>query len=324
MRRLEASIITTYRCFSRCERCHIWKHPARRDEEFDPSLLEKLPSLSFCNITGGEPFVREDLEEIVRVLRRKAQRIVISTNGYLVEKIVHLATRYPDIGFRISLEGLPATNDALRGMEGGAENGLRTLRELQGIGVKDLGMAMTVSDRNACDLVELYRLSRSMGVEFATAAVHNSFYFHISENAILKKEEVTSCFECLVEELLGTWKVKNWYRAFFNDGLVRYILGQPRPLPCTAGTDLFFLDPRGNLLPCNGMEEGLWFETMGNLLDRPFEEIWTSEKARAVREKVRHCPKQCWMIGTASPAIKRHPLRPTMWVLKNKFKNLFP
>jgi radical SAM protein with 4Fe4S-binding SPASM domain len=324
MRRLEASIITTYRCFSRCERCHIWKHPTRKDEEFQPSLLEKLPSLSFCNITGGEPFIREDLEEIVRVLRRKAQRIVISTNGYLVERIVHLAIQYRDLGFRISLEGLPATNDALRGMEGGAEHGLRTLRELQRIGIKDLGMAITVSDRNACDLIELYRLSKNMGVEFATAAVHNSFYFHISENAILKKEEVTSRFERLVEELLKNWKMKNWYRAYFNDGLIRYIREQPRPLPCTAGTGLFFLDPWGNVLPCNGMEKGVWFERMGNLGDHSFQEVWTSEKAKVIREKVRHCPKQCWMIGTASPAIKKHPLKPTIWVLKNKLKTLFP
>lgn len=324
MRRIEASVITTYRCFSRCERCHIWKHPTSREEEFPPSLLEKLPSLSFCNITGGEPFVREDLEEIVRILRGKAKRIVLSTNGYLVEKIVRLATRYPDIGFRISLEGLPATNDALRGMEGGAENGLRTLRELQRIGVKDLGMAMTVSDRNACDLIELYQVSKAIGVEFATAAVHNSFYFHISGNVILQKEEVASCFQQLIEALLRTWKMKNWYRAYFNDGLVRTIREQPRPLPCAAGTDLFFLDPRGNILPCNGMEERLWCETIGNLSEASFEALWTSEKARAVREKVRHCPKQCWMIGTASPAIKRHPLRPTMWVLRNKLKTLLP
>lgn len=41
----------------------------------------------------------------------------------------------------------------------------------------DVGFGMTVQDANAKDLVELYRLSNEMNMEFATASLHNSFYF---------------------------------------------------------------------------------------------------------------------------------------------------
>jgi radical SAM protein with 4Fe4S-binding SPASM domain len=322
MKRLEAAVITTYRCMARCSMCNIWKHPTDRGEEFEPALLEKLPQLSFCNITGGEPFLRDDIEEIVDVLRRKSKRIVISTNGYLVERIVAAARRHRDVGFRISLEGLPAANDALRGMADGFDHGLRTLLELQHLGVKDVGFGITVSDRNAEDMLELFHLSNRMGAEFATAIVHNSYYFHTYDNEIHNRETVIRCFRQLVDELLRTWRIKNWYRAYFNHGLIERLQGLPRPLPCTAGSSFFFLDPFGDVRPCNGMDERAWLESMGNLRESSFADIWASERAEAVRGLVANCQNNCWMIGSASPAMKEHLWPVTRWVFQNRLRTL--
>jgi radical SAM protein with 4Fe4S-binding SPASM domain len=303
--------------------CYIWKNPTRESEEFKPSLLEKLPRISFCNVTGGEPFLREDLEEIVSILQKKASRLVISTNGYFTERIISLARKNKKIGIRISLEGLPAANDELRGMKDGFDHGLRTLLELKKIGLRDIGFGITVSDRNAKDMLELSLLAKYLKIEFATAVVHNSYYFHKSNNTISKKEDVIACFEELIQEFLKSWKIKNWYRAYFNQGLINYIQGNPRDIPCGGGSDLFFLDPWGEIRPCNGMEEGIWCESMGNLNKSSFEEIWSSNEAHDIRNRVKTCPKNCWMIGTATPAIKKHPLKPSLWVFKNKFRAVF-
>jgi len=319
---MEAAIITTYRCTNRCHMCNIWKYPTNVEEEFKPKILEKLPRLSFCNITGGEPFLRDDIENIVHILEKKAKRIVISTNGYFTEKIIDIAQKNRDIGIRISIEGLPAANDELRGIKNGFDHGLRTLLGLQRIGLKDIGFGITVSDRNAKDMLELYQLAKAIRVEFATAVVHNSYYFHKQDNKIIQKQEVISCFEELVNELLKTKKVKNWYRAYFNYGLINYIKGRKRLLPCGAGEDIFFLDPWGEIRPCNGMDSDSQDNSMGNLNEKSFEEIWNGEKARNIRNKVRNCPKNCWMIGTASPAMKKHIWKPTIWVIRNKLKRL--
>ncbi|MEW6684722.1 MAG: radical SAM protein [Candidatus Edwardsbacteria bacterium] len=320
---MEAAIITTYRCINKCQMCSIWKYPTKLEEEFSPEILNRLPKLSFCNITGGEPLLREDIEEIVNILIRKSKRVVISTNGYFTEKIVGIAKKHRDIGIRVSIEGLPQANDELRGMENSFEHGLRTLLELQRIGLKDIGFGITVSDRNAKDMIELYQLAKAMKVEFATAVIHNSYYFHKYDNQINKKREVINCFQELICELLRTKRIKNWYRAYFNYGLINYIQNKKRLLPCEGGTDMFFLDPWGEIRPCNGMEESLWFDSMGNLNEKSFEEIWNGEKAREIREKVKNCSKNCWMIGTVSPAIKRNVVKPTLWVLKNKIKSIF-
>ena len=108
---MEAAVVTTYRCNSKCQMCHTWKFPTKEEEEFKPLLLEKLPSLSFCNVTGGDPFLRDDIGEITRILLKKAKRLVISTNGWFTDKIIDLAKTEKRIGIRISLEGLPAAND---------------------------------------------------------------------------------------------------------------------------------------------------------------------------------------------------------------------
>jgi len=252
---MEAAIITTYRCNARCQMCNIWRFPTKKEEEFKAEILSKLPRLSFCNITGGEPFLRDDIEEIIDILKKKAKRIVISTNGYLTDKIVDIAKKNRDIGIRISIEGLPSANDELRGIKGGFDHGLRTLLELQRLKLKDIGFGITVSDRNAKDMLELYQLAKVMNVEFATAVVHNSYYFHSYNNKILNKEEVISCFKELIYDLLKTKRVKNWFRAYFNYGLINYIKGNRRLLPCGAGKDMFFLDPRGEVRPCNGMNK---------------------------------------------------------------------
>ena len=110
---------------------------------------------------------------------------------------------------------------------------------------------------------------------------------------------------------------KQWFRAWFNMGLANKVRGGRRPLPCEAGSDLFFLDPAGNVLPCNGSGEP-WI--MGNLHDQDFETIWNSEQAREVRRKVGGCERQCWMIGSAAPAMRKRKRIPAAWVLRNKSK----
>lgn len=322
----DASIILTYRCPMRCKMCDVWKNPTDPQKEIQPHELEILPKLKFINITGGEPFVRDDLEEIVKVLLTKTDRIVISSSGWYEDRVYDLFDKYPNLGIRISIEGLQETNDFLRGKEGGFEKGLRILKNLKKRGVKDLGFGITVSQSNSKDMLELYKLAKELDLEFATAAVHNSFYFHKSDNSFTEdiKEDVIDSFEKLKNMMLKESSVKSWFRAYFNSGLQEYVKGHKRLLPCYAGMLNFFIDPYGDVLPCNGMEEKYWKESMGNIREVDnFDEIWLSDKAEMVREKVRNCPKNCWMVGTAAPAMKKHILTPSIWVAKNKIKSLF-
>jgi len=309
-----ASIITTYRCNARCHMCNTWQHPSKRGEELDPGMYDRLPSMGTVNVTGGESFLREDLDEIITVLKKKTKRLVISSNGFFTERILNLFKKHNDIGIRISIEGLPRANDELRGIKDGFDHGIRTLIELYHMGIRDIGFGITVSDRNAGDMIELYHLADMMGLEFATAAVHNAFYFHKFDNKFEQPEVAVEEFRKVIGELLKSKKIKDWFRAYFNYGLINYINGKPRLLPCEMGRDSFFLDPHGDILACNVMEE-----SMGNLKEKSFDEIWAGKRAEEVRQKAKNCGKNCWMIGSVSQQMKKYIWKPGIWVVKHKF-----
>ncbi len=297
VKKLNGTVIVTYRCNARCTMCNRYKAPSIPEEEISLETIKKLPPMYFTNITGGEPFIRTDLRDIVAELRKKSDRIVISTNGFFTDRIIALCKEFPDIGIRISIEGLEETNNEIRGLEDGFHKGYTTLKKLREMGMKDVGFGMTVQDKNAEDLVPLYHLSDELGMEFATASLHNSFYFVESKNIIHDRQKVAENFEKLINELLKSKSPKKWFRAYFNHGLINYIYSQKRLLPCDMSFDTFFIDPYGDVMPCNGTKDK---EVMGNLKDQDWDELWNSSKAELVRSKVRTCDRNCWMIGSVS------------------------
>ena len=319
---MECAVITTYRCNARCQMCDIWQSPTRRAEEFNPAILEKLPGgMNRLNITGGEPTIREDLRDIVQILDKKTHRLEISTNGYFTERLTAIAEAFPHITIRVSVEGLAKRNDELRGIKDGFDHALRSILRLKDLGVGDIGFAMVISDKNASELLDAYHLAAGLDVEFSTSTLHNSFYFHKADNRIddvgLAVRETQNYVRALLRSKRHNLRlrVKDWFRAYLNLGLIRHMQGQPRSLQCDAGTDSFFVDPYGRVLACNGSAEP-W--VMGDLNSQTFEAIWHGEQAEEARRRVANCTRACWMMGTAVPAMRRDPWTPLSWVLNNK------
>jgi len=320
MKKLNGTVIVTYRCNARCNMCSRFKAPSKQEEELTIETIKKLPQMYFTNITGGEPFIRTDLKDIVRELYKKSDRIVISTNGFFTDRIIDLCEEFPNVGIRISIEGLEETNNKIRGLQDGFNRGYTTLKKLVEMKHPDVGFGMTVQDSNAKDLVALYKLSDELNMEFATASLHNSFYFVENKNIIKDRPMVAQEFENLINELLNSNSPKKWFRAYFNHGLINYIYGQKRLLQCDMAFDTFFIDPYGDVMPCNGTKEK---KVMGNLNEQTFEELWNSKQADGVRNEVRCCDRQCWMIGSVSPAMHKYIYKPFFWVLKHKFLRFF-
>lgn len=319
-KKLNGTVIVTYRCNARCTMCNRYKAPSLPEEELTIETIKKLPKMYYTNITGGEPFIRQDLKDIIRELYKKSDRIVVSTNGFFKDRIIDACKEFPNLGIRISIEGLEETNNSIRGLPDGFKKGYETLKVLAEMKHPDIGFGMTVQDTNAKDLVALYKISEQMKMEFATASLHNSFYFVESKNIIHDRLMVAQNFEDLINELLNSNSPKKWFRAYFNHGLINYIFGQKRLLRCDMSFDTFFIDPYGDVMPCNGTKNK---EVMGNLNSSTWEEVWNSKQADDVRKKVRYCDRNCWMIGSVSPAMKKYIIIPAFWVIKHKFLRFF-
>jgi len=305
--------------------CNIWREPTKESEEITPEIVAKLPrGFGRINLTGGEPMLRDDVEELVRVLYDKCRTVEISTNGFYTERLVRVAEKFPRVMIRISLEGLPELNDRLRGTRDGFDHALRSMLELAKTKVRDVGFSIVICDKNIGDLLSLYDLAVRMNVEFAQSTMHNSWYFHKSDNQIADRALVAREMEKFMAALLSSkrnsvkLRVKDWFRAFFNLRVYHYAKnGYSRQRTCSAGTDLFFLDPFGNILPCNGSDEQ-W--VMGNLKDDSFESIWNSDVADIVRTRVKSCVKDCAFIGTARFDMLKNPMRTMSWIVKNKIR----
>ncbi len=318
---MDLSVITTYRCDSRCSMCHIWKNPTHPDYEVDIDTLAKLPGgFDYVNVTGGEPTIRKDLIDVCRALRPKTNTLEISTNGLHPNVLEPIVREFPDIKIRISVEGFEATNNRIRGERDGFNRKLETMKRLIDAGGQDLGFATTFQDENIDEVVDLYRMAEGMKVEFATSALHNAFQFHKNDNYIYDRLRVARRVEGLITEMLRSWSVKNMFRAYMNLGLIAKILGQDRLHKCTQGTDSVFVDPWGDVYACNVRNDLL----MGNLREQSWQEIYEGSRAAEVRAQVATCPQNCWMVSSAKTAIRnRHvaklpKIAVLRWVLWNK------
>ncbi len=320
---MDVSIISTYRCNSKCSMCNVWKNPTRPQEEVGLETLKKVPSgIDNLNITGGEPTLRADLMEVVEILHPKARKLEISTNGLHPERLEPIIRKYPDVKIRFSLEGFGETNNRLRGEDGGFEKKVAGLKRLKELGSCDLGFSTVIQDDNAGELSGLFELTQSMSVELATAALHNAFQFHKSDNFPYDRLRVARSIEDLIVSMLKTNSVKSWFRAYLNLGLIRKVLGHERLIPCTAATNFLFIDPWADVYACN-VRPDLY---LGNLETQSWDEVYQGEQAQAARSRVAACTQNCWMVGSArtamrNPRFTRLPkFKPLWWVLVNKVR----
>ena len=173
---MDLTVITTYRCDSKCAMCHIWQHPTQLRDEVTLETLAKLPSgFDNLNITGGEPTLRRDLAEIVALLSPKARTLEISSNGLHADRLEPIIKAYPNIKIRFSLEAVGEKSDEIRGEKDGFRKKVAGLRRLKELGATDVGFAAVIQDDNAAGMVDLYRFARSEGVELATSASTTHF-----------------------------------------------------------------------------------------------------------------------------------------------------
>jgi Fe-coproporphyrin III synthase len=310
----------TYRCNARCLMCDIWKRPGDARAELAAEDYRWLPaSLRSINVSGGEPFLRDDLADVVRVMQKTCPRarIVISTNGLAPDRIERAAAAMKNVAVRVSVDAVGALHDRARGVEGAYARAVETVLRLKAIGVGDLGLAATSMESTAGELAAVERLAGEMGVEFVASVAHSSpIYFGAQEDERPRSEAAIGEIAAMMRRQLRSARPADWAKAYYTRGLVEYVRGRPRMLPCGAGVDHFFLDPWGDVYPCN-----VQGQKMGNVRDGSFEEI-AERSGEAVRAAVAGCREQCWMVCTVTPPMRRHPGRPVAWIAGAKLLGL--
>lgn len=318
---IDCVLALTYNCNARCTMCDIWK--IKNSPELTLEDIAKLPdSLRDVNLSGGEPFLRKDLPEIVAAVRKACPkaRLVISTNGFLtpvidkaMDKILKIA---PDIGVAVSIDGIGEMHNTVRGIPGGFDRCMETVRVLQKKGMTNLRLGFTITSDNLEHFSKVYDLTREMGIEFTHSFAQSSeFYFGGKEN-INNPDPVLlgKAYKHIINSELKSWTIKRWLRAYFASGMHRFITSKNPVLDNAPGRDFFFMDPTGDIYP--SVMHNL---ILGNIRKvTNFAEFWQSEDVEKRRQKVDAMKMPVWMICTARTALFRHPFSVGWWILKNK------
>ncbi|MEA3398556.1 MAG: radical SAM protein [Patescibacteria group bacterium] len=322
---IDATIAVTYDCNSRCQMCNIWQAKNGANIPLD-AFYNLSPNLKYINLSGGEPFLREDLPEIVKIIKQicpKAQ-IIISSNGLATEKIINTMKKILAIdekaGVRISIDGLGKTHDVIRGIPNMYLRAWITIRKLREISVKNLGISFTIMQNNINDLIPVYNLARENNLQFALALVQNSeIYFGKKNNQSAALYSVERGLNHVINSELKSFNPKQWLRAFYDYGLKYYAQNQERLFPSGAGFDSLFIGACGQIYPSN-----LINLKIANIADNKLDDIWASEKIKAVRKEIIDKKiTESWIICTVRGEMKKHPIKVLFWVLKNKLKLIF-
>jgi MoaA/NifB/PqqE/SkfB family radical SAM enzyme len=299
------------RCNARCLMCRRWQKDAREEiglakirEVFSGGIFSRVEEV---NVHGGEPTLRKDLAEICEIIQRgcpSLKRIWISTNGLGAERIRKRVEEILDVlDFRkldlleinVSIDGIGQTHDTIRGVPGGFEQSLDTLRTLQLLAKErplKISMGTVIQPLNLHQLAEIGTLARTVGVSHFFQPLAFDAFFNLEDRADLAfSAEDRGELSRFIEERLAQGMSPT---HFFWSDFLGMMDGQRRKSPCAFDRYVFSLYPTGEVLPCSQKD---WI-LFGNVFDQPAGKIWFSRDARKIRERMKRevcptCPNYC-------------------------------
>ncbi len=252
-RPLSVSFEVTYSCNARCKHCHLGgfiKDEVKAPPERFGELCQQIKPV-VAQISGGEPLIRRDLEDIVRAMRRKnrAPYIVVTTNAIMLNK-----KRYEsliDAGvdqFSISLDYPDERHDEFRGHKGLFQHIDKLIRELKGSNGKCITLSCVVQKDNFRDLIKIAELSEKWGVN-----VNFSTYTWLRTNDmnyVLDADDLLE-FKEIVKKLLAMRK--KYHNFFASEYTFKRMIEfyEKKSIPnCRAGERFFIVNPDGRFSPC--------------------------------------------------------------------------
>jgi MoaA/NifB/PqqE/SkfB family radical SAM enzyme len=307
--------LVTYRCNARCGMCDSWR--LKPGTELTPTevadIFGQVGKLDVVRLSGGEPFLREDMGEIADAILRASSPLVlhVTTNGSFPERIEAFARAMPRKRLRImvSLDGLPEEHDRNRGPAVTFSLAMDTIERLRAIGVSTSVNHTVISPQSLADAAQLRARLAGIGVDVhAVLAYSDSAMYGIKRRGKIASDVIVErgyplhpmlagadVLGFVDDELaalpeladVGTRLAKRYYLRGLRARLRKEADPQPHPR-CTALRSHLRLLPDGGVPVCQFNTE-----RVGELRTRPFAEVWRGQAAEASRRWVDDCTG-CW------------------------------
>lgn len=293
---LSVHIDLTWACNERCIHCYL-----DHDDHSELSLAELRDLLDqmaaagvfFVTFSGGEIFLRKDLQKIVQHARLRGFDIKLKTNAILIgAREIAWIKALGVHQVQISIYSHRAeVHDAITKVRGSLERSLRAIRMLREQGVHVV-IACVLMKPNTADFLGVQSLSRELGAEFT---IDPTITPHLNGD------------RTILDLNIDRATLAEVYRNEALVGDVNAFLAPPPPVdddtldgtPCSAGHTSCYISPHGDLYPC------VQFPLpCGNVKRTAFLDIWQgAEQLKEVRSiRARDLPtcSSCGHVGTCS------------------------
>ena len=317
----------SYRCNSTCATCDVWKKP---NDDMTPAewrqVFRHLGHTPFyMTFTGGEPFLRADMHEIVIAAYQECmpEVITIPTNGILTKRILDRVAQICDaapkakIGINLSLDGVGADHDEIRGVPGNWQKSMATWQGLKELQQARKNLVLTVhtvlSRFNIKKAAQIYE-----GLQFLQP---DSYITEVAEERV-ELDTVGWGITPLASEYAPvadflSLKAREWpaqgiarvtqsFRAQYYQLAKRTLIEQKQVIPCLAGWASAHLAPNGDVWSCC-----IRAEAVANLRDHDYDlkPVWFEHQGRlrAMRRSIKNRECSCPMANASYANMLLHP-----------------
>ena len=264
----------TNQCNLRCKTCYVGSGLPFENEltaQEIKNITDEARELGAKKmiISGGEPFLRKDIIDILRYACSNLEKVTLITNGTLItEEIACSLSSYPNVIVQVSLDGArEETNDFIRG-KGSYRKTVRGIEHLVTAQVPCV-IAMTLVKQNLNEISEMVDLAKTFGL--------NHMHFPILQVKGRAKEsesEVVPENEAMVSAVKEIFKIPRTEgtAVSLSENFFQIIRAMWKKDLCGAGRGLISIAADGRVYPCPGLHEDEF--CAGSLLQHSLKEIY--------------------------------------------------
>ncbi len=304
----------TERCQSRCITCNGWKTPAEVQQK--EMTLEEWKKVLFNMhnwignyqfiISGGEPFIRDDVFEMAKYASDLGDTVNIVTNGLaLPDKIDKvLQSSFTNITFSLNSVENPSIHNTSRGRNDAFQ---RTMDSIQNLVYKNkhdsnhkwknIFLSTVVMPSNLSEIRPIAEFCKTEGIGVSYQLMDNGDAFSTlvdSGNQIYGSDIRKAALNAIDEMIRLKEEGYPVCNGFSQLKAFKILIDTPEEIQniqCMVGENNFAIDPYGNCRICFCMEP------IGNLKESLPQDLWYSEKADKVRENILKCTKNCRLLN---------------------------
>ena len=302
------TVSVCYSCNSHCKTCNIYKKKADNLNlsEYEEIFRKIGKSPYWITISGGEPFLREDLAEICQIIYKhsKPKIINIPSNGLMTKTIVNVVQKIAEscpqsqIIINLSVDEIGKKHDEIRGVPGNYKNVMRTFERLKKIPQQNLsvGIHTVISKFNVKNLSQISNTLMNLNPDSYITEIAEERIELDTIGADITPDQFaySSAIDLLIHRIKygkfkGMHKITQAFRIEYYNFVKKILRDKKQIIPCYAGIASAQISPDGDIWSCC-----IKAESMGNLRknDYNFKKIWFNKKMKDERKSIKN--KECY------------------------------